>query len=695
MSYQNINQYNFRRFGLKPVNEITDICLASDERDYDQESIFSPFLIGEFDGNRLPFKFNFNNSGTTLCQNNNCDFDQDTIVSENFWNPDNIDPNECPKTFTLCDVGLTGVDNGLVKKMSGETIEVTTGLYENQIDKFNRYKFDRRFKLHPITGFTTTENRLYNDNSYTYNLYYNTDYDQVGNYLRLDGGFYQGFYKLAGFDYEVFPERPNLGWTTEVILRYRWTGNTEVGLNKRYPDNKGTFFFMGARSENKFYHYADGSPSQDTGYTRVTSGLTCMHTCSCSNSGVTNSDCLSVYQISGGTSTNCSCGCNCNCKTTVDYPEKDPFWDGISNALSLRLSGETGNPRLCVKSYRITGSCETSGSCLTGLTYVTGSSVTEFCSTKGIFDKCSQTDYVNYEHWVQIDTVFQRYEYLEECDLRDKGGLGILVDTVYTASSANNSVSLVIPPTTHEEGTEDYKPSTTEIVTFTDEWTESKKYRLGDLKFYVNGKLFMVVQNFEEIIPRLLNVEKEKQIGVGYNISIGGGTQGLHDNLTFSGICPSDISDIRYQQDPECLTTDTLNNTIYSGLTTNISLEEIFGGSLIGDISTFGMYTNPLNVSQIKHNFKLLKDKYKLLDFDCVDCTVIFPTPTPSVTPTNTPTPTETPTNTPTETPTNTPTPTETPTNTPTPTETPDTNYLLQENYSTLDQEDSSKILIT
>ena len=62
MSYQNINQYNFRRFGLKPVNEITDISLASDEKDYDQEVIFSPFLIANEDGNRMPFKFDLNNS---------------------------------------------------------------------------------------------------------------------------------------------------------------------------------------------------------------------------------------------------------------------------------------------------------------------------------------------------------------------------------------------------------------------------------------------------------------------------------------------------------------------------------------------------------------------------------------------------------------------------------------------------------
>ena len=131
MAYQNINQYNFRRWGLIPFNEITDICLASDEKDYDQEVVFSPLLIGEDDGNRMPFKFDFNNSATTICQSGSCSFDNDVIVSENYWNPDNIDPNFCPVVTELCDVGLTGIDNGLTKKMSGETIQITTGLEEN------------------------------------------------------------------------------------------------------------------------------------------------------------------------------------------------------------------------------------------------------------------------------------------------------------------------------------------------------------------------------------------------------------------------------------------------------------------------------------------------------------------------------------------------------------------------------------
>jgi hypothetical protein len=696
MAYQNINQYNFRRWGIRPVNEITDICLASDEKDYDQEVIFSPLLIGEEDGNRMPFKFNFNSTGTTICQIGSCDFDNDVIVSENYWNPENIDPNFCPITTELCDVGLTGVDNGLVKKMSGETIEITTGLYTNNSDKYSRYKYDRRMKLHPITGFTTTENRLWNDNSYNYNLNYATDGGDVGYFARLNGGFFQGFYKIPGYDYQVFPQRMPLGWTAEFMLRYRWTGDTSVGLNDRYPDNKGTFFYMGSRAENKFYHYADGEPKQDTGYTRVTSGLTCMETCGCASSANTASTCLQVYQISGGTSTNCNCGCPCNCTVNAKYAEKDPLYDGVSNGLSLRLSGDTGNPRLCIKTYRITGGCETSGTCLTGLTYATGTSVTEWCSTRGIFDDCKNTPYINVEHWVQIDAVFQRNQWLDTCDLYEKGGLGLIIDTIYTATPANNSVSLIEPPLTHELP---YDPATTEIVTFNDNWTEEIKYRLGTLKLYVNGKLFMVAENFEEIIPRLLDVQREKQIGVGYNISIGGGTQGLKDNLTFSGGCPETISEITYQQDPECLTTHDLDNTIYSGLTTHIKLEEYFGGSMIGDISAFRMYVEPLNVSQVKHNFRILKEKYRLLNPECPDCSIIIPIsdleylqlpcndleydlyPCPTVTPTQTntetPTPTVTNTETPTPTVTNTETPTPTVTETTTPTNTPTTTTTL------------------
>ena len=254
--------------------------------------------------------------------------------------------------------------------------------------------------------------------------------------------------------------------------------------------------------------------------------------------------------------------------------------------MSIRLSGDTGNPRICVKTYTITGSCETTGTCSTGLTYTTGTSVTEWCSSRGIFPDCEDTYYPTVEHWVQIDAVFERKEWFDSCELFNLGGLGLLVSEQYTATTANNSLSLIEPPLTHQQP---YDPATTEVVQFKDSWMEEKEFRIGDLKIYVNGRLFWILENFEEIIPRLLNTPKEKQIGVGYNISVGGGTQGLHDNLTLSGGCPIELSGMTYQQDPECLTTYDLDHTIYSGLTTEIRLEEIFGGSMIGDISAFRM----------------------------------------------------------------------------------------------------------
>ena len=79
MAYQNINQYNYRRWGLIPFNQITDFCLASDERDYNEEVVFSPLLIAENDGNRMPFKFDFDSLETTICRN--CDdFDIETLT---------------------------------------------------------------------------------------------------------------------------------------------------------------------------------------------------------------------------------------------------------------------------------------------------------------------------------------------------------------------------------------------------------------------------------------------------------------------------------------------------------------------------------------------------------------------------------------------------------------------------------------
>lgn len=706
MSYQNINQYNFKKIYLKPVKEITDLSLASDEKDYDEEVIFSSYLIAEFDGQRMPLKFDFDSSGTTSCVNCGT-FSADTIVSENYWNPKGLNLELCTGVTELCNVGLTGIDNGLVSGFTGSTIEINSGLYSSDEDKFSRYKYDARFKMHPVTGFTTEQNRIFDDGSFDYNYSYGYD-GTVGNFLSLSGGFYQGFYKLQGYDYQVLPERYNWGWSAEFLLRQRRYADFEVGLNKRYPENIGTFFYMGARAENKFYHFADGSPLSLSSYTRVTEGLNFLKTCECNFSATSAStSCTTVYPQSALTDYHCTCSCGCTCPTNNITGETDPLYDGVSNALSFRLSGES-NPRLCVKTYRITGGCETTGSCeTTGITYTTGTSLTEWCSTRGIFDECKDTLYIDGENWVQIDAVFVRDIYLDECDLQYKGGLKEIVKTEYIDSLNNNSVALVTPPITHEEV---YAPPTTDIVNITEYWINEKKYRKGKLKFYVNGKLFFVVNDFEEIIPRPLNVEKEKQIGVSYNISLGGGTQGLHDNLTYQMTPDCDIDfGVSINLNLNVVITPGSINIVYT-LTSSAAIAQniLFSFThLLGKIGggyfeinetitiesgqTEGQITvildgnvSELNGESIFENVTT-SGTSSINNFD-ISTNVIFPSPTPTPTVTSTITPTPTVTSTITLTPsltpeipqtTNTPTPTVTPTNTVTPSITP-TNICAQ-----------------
>jgi len=566
-------------------------------------------------------------------------------------------------------------------------------------------------------------------------------------------------------------------------------------LNKRYPENIGTFFYMGARAENKFYHFANGDVqyigdingtwnlyiedfySPDSGYVDSFT-LTICDSEKCydfvsnetniiiNDFGVSPGTPASVYPVTFNVSGIVKTVTGINLTINNYYhtfagdvgmllvtPDGTPsiiagvfgtgelvdnitvtlsssattLWDEYSPGVYLnnstcygdmffsspcpyqysqyqstknlkdlvkyysrvtqgRLSGES-NPRLCVKTYRITGGCETTGSCsTTGITYTTGTSVVEWCSTRGIFDECKDTSYVDGENWVQIDAVFIRDEYLNECDLEYKGGLKEIVKTEYIDSLNNNSVALVTPPITHEEV---YAPPTTDVVNITEYWINENKYRKGKLRFYVNGKLFFVVNDFEEIIPRPLNVEKEKQIGVSYNISLGGGTQGLHDNLTLLPIPVCDfVCDVsidlflRANINPgsiDVLYTLTSSTPISRNIDLSFShiLNKFDGGFFEIDSSVTiisGATTGQTNVI-LNEDFTTLN---RISSFENISITgvsltnfvieteSVFPTPTPTQTPTNTPTPTNT--INPTQTPTNTPTPTNTinPTQTPT-----------------------------
>ena len=669
MSGQNINQYGKPNWGIKLHLDSQDMSLSNDERDYNEEVVFSPYLIAQTFGNRLPISFDINNTlsvqNQTLIYKN---YNQNNIfVSQNYYNIDNEDLT-CLTGHTSCDIGLTGMDNGLVNSLTGQTITFTNGLLDDSL-KFNRLNFDRRLKMFQVTGHTGSPNIRFSGFNKTL-LYEVVSKNGIyeGSYHELYGGFYQGFYKLFGYDYNIFPDRMNKGWSVEMLLKPRlideyFPNSNETTLNVIYPENKNTFFYLGTRAENKFYHHADGSPSSLTGYTRVTTELQDkLETCACCNSGVSNSRCIYVYpprSLNGfhdqHTNYGCnSCGCSsCNatsgntcvtgCTTCGCVPEtfdtcgweckehtcgtghtssventceSDPLFDSMSNALSFRLCGDPKNPQIGVRVLRMTGDCETSGTCsTTGITYTTGYTIDDYCS-EPIYPRCQIENpaWLNDEHWFQLNAVWERYTWFDYCDLYYKGGTGDITTKSYLNSLSNNSISLVTPEFTHLGAT---PAEQIELVNLNEKWLIDKAFRKGRLKLYVNGKLFHTIEDFEEIIPRALNTDKEKQVGVPFNISWGGGTQGLRENLIFSS---TTLPYGPYIQDPESFPDTVLSNTTFNGLSTNILIEKYFAGTFEGGISQFRMYVNPMSAPEVKHNFKLLKNTFRMFNPDCPDC---------------------------------------------------------------------------
>jgi hypothetical protein len=614
------------------------MSITTDERNYNEEVVFSPYLIAQTYGTKLPVSFDLNNPESS--QGIPLYYGQynpnNILISQNYFYRENEDFS-CFTSNESCDIGLTGIDNGLVDKMSGETIYFTNGLFEDSV-KFNRMFFDRRLKLHQVRGYSSDNFRFSGLNkSILYEVVSKEGLE--GKYHELYGGFYQGFYKLFGYDYEILPERVNKGWTVEMILKprlqnqYTPLGN-ETTLNELYPNNKNTFFYLGTRSENKFYHHADGEPI--SGYTRITSGLTQLETCSCCLLGAEQNSCLFVYPpdedvIKTAVCQSCTCGekqtsvcgfkrlshCDGDNHSIQNTCETDPIYDSMSNALSFRLCGDPKNPSIGVKVLRFTGDCTTTGTCSTEeIIYQTGYTITEYCTEKRIYDYCYKLnpEFIDIERWFMINVVWERYITMDECDLRYKGGLSEITKYEYLESLIGNTTSLIGPEYTHSGAT---PPGMIEIVKLNEKWLEEKNYRMGRLKIYVNGKFFDVIENFEEIIPRGLDTEKEKQLGVPFNISWGGGSLGLIENLTFSS---TTLPYGPYVQDPECLSQNILSGTTLSGLSTNMLIEPNFAGTFEGGISQFRMYVEPLDASEIKHNFKLLVDSFAMLDPDCPDC---------------------------------------------------------------------------
>ena len=150
------------------------------------------------------------------------------------------------EALNLDDIGFTGIDNGFIKFRKDmisnhEFLNILTG------STYHIDSADTRLFLSPVTGNTL---------EYIYPMSAVTDDEGNVEYLSFNGGFYQGFYKLHGFDYQVLPTKLDYGWTFNFKLRPRCDYETLPGtINHKHPENEGMFFYMGTRAENKFWEF--------------------------------------------------------------------------------------------------------------------------------------------------------------------------------------------------------------------------------------------------------------------------------------------------------------------------------------------------------------------------------------------------------------------------------------------------------
>lgn len=143
----------------------------------------------------------------------------------------------------LNSIGYTGVDNGIVKfEKDAISNREFLKLYTHSSLKIN--KDDFRFTLNKVDG----NNQIYD---------YTNDIVEKDNMIvsRLNGGFYQGFFKTKCNEYQVLPSNIDDGLTVELLLNKCDFKNDKPTLNITHNGNEGFFFYIGTREENKWWKY--------------------------------------------------------------------------------------------------------------------------------------------------------------------------------------------------------------------------------------------------------------------------------------------------------------------------------------------------------------------------------------------------------------------------------------------------------
>jgi hypothetical protein len=586
----NIKNFNFDKLKLQISNsDYWDFYLANDETSGGCDALLS--------GSCFVVWYDFNNSDTFLSGLTN------SIHSLVSWS------GAINTGYTINTIGLTGIDNGLITfdKASGDTTNqaLLSALTNSTLVIQSG---DTGLMMNSVTGTTS---------GLTYQISANSGLTE-GNFIQFLGGFYQGFYKLDGYSYEVLPIRVNNSWSAEFWLKPEDIETTGTTLNDLYPNNKGFFFYMGTRAENKFWNQfygADTGCTSNCTTTACTSGETVSEWCTIPKetnvyiigdggyeiplsgervdielitnnfliygrgSGNTNfiisTGETNTILINGDDDTHQQYSVNCNCsrcqgpmdglgsKRVCDYDG-----EGVLVARTRKIITNTTNP------FLIYGRSNGSGRCSgpdDGFGNETVSSFSGFTS-----------NFVGNDSDYNFDIIDNALGFR----ITDDGRIGYRLLTVTGNCQTINGEKTYVSGMTIEEsyslsGMVKLDEWSYVVVKFSTDYKtdcELKKAnrRKGKLMFYVNGKLIFVVNEFDEFIAKRLQDYKDKQIGVPFNFSIGGGSQGLIESQTFDGLDPEDRG---------------------------LPIETNFAGSFVGSISQFKFNICELKYCNILENF--------------------------------------------------------------------------------------------
>ena len=137
-----------------------------------------------------------------------------------------------------------GMDNGLVTYRRDQISN------SDFIRILNNYKYtieegDARLKLHAVSGTT-------------HQYQYGFDFEECA--LKLNGGFFQGFFETECDKYKILPSTFKHGDTIHFefsLKKCDFDDTPSDTLNGKYPNNKGMFFYIGVRAENKWIYMYD------------------------------------------------------------------------------------------------------------------------------------------------------------------------------------------------------------------------------------------------------------------------------------------------------------------------------------------------------------------------------------------------------------------------------------------------------